>query len=288
MIGRGCRDWGRWGSRILFSVGLYLLAGVGLLAGRRFRWELIVIYVVALLVSFGPLVTIGDAVVGNVTFPAYKWLDVARVLRVPARAFSFSVLALVLAAAVGLERIGAWRPLLPMGRRLAVFGLITLAVLLENVPVPLKSFAGKQLATPEPVVLEFFDGKRDNVLLDLPSRPGGALFRDSQDLFEWNRELIYMNRQTYHRQNILNGVHGYFPRTRLEVQRLVDALPAREGFAGLREFGVDYIVYHRNLELKWEKGLYDRLVRSGELVPAASSPDVTIFGWASRTEEGAE
>jgi len=158
----------------------------------------------------------------------------------------------------------------------------------ENVPVPLKSFAGRQFATPAPVVREFFDGQRGKVLLNLPSRPGGALFRDSQDLFEWNRELIYMNRQTYHRQNIVNGVHGYFPRTRLELQRLVDALPAPEAFAGLREFGVDYIVYHRNLELPWEAGLYDRLVRSGELVAAAASSDVTIFGWASRAEGGAE
>jgi hypothetical protein len=88
-----------------------------------------------------------------------------------------------------------------------------------------------------------------------------------------------MNRQTYHRQNVVNGVHGYFPRSRLRTQRLVDALPAPEAFAGLRTLGVDYVVYHHSLELPWERGLYEKLAGSGELVVRASTPEVTIFAW---------
>src|SRR5207244_1625853 len=157
---------------------------------------------------------------------AYRWLDLAAVLRVPSRAFALSVLAVVLAAAIGMARLRASSALQARPRRRLVFAVLTAAVLLENVPVPLKTFAGARLATPERLVLDFFGGQRGYVLLDLPSRPGGALYQDSQDLFEWNREIIYMNRQTYHRQNVVNGVHGYFPRTRLDAQRLVDALPA--------------------------------------------------------------
>ena len=112
-----------------------------------------------------------------------------------------------------------------------------------------------------------------------PAITSRALYRDSEDLFEWNREIIYMNRQTYHRQNVVNGVHGYFPRTRLEAQRLVDALPAPDAFAGLRALGVDYVVYHHSLELPWERGLYEKLAASGELAVRASSPEVTILGW---------
>ncbi len=244
------------------------------------RGEIAALYLASLLVSFGPFVSVGSALIPNVTYPAYEWLGAAGVLRVPSRAFAFAVLAVVLAAAAGLERLGTLAPLSRPGRRTALFVLLTLAVLAENVPVPLRSFEGRRLATPEPLVREFFEHRRGTVLLDLPSQPGGALYRDSHDLFEWNRELIYMNRQTYHRQSILNGVHGYFPLSRLRAQVLVNRLPEPEAFAGLRAIGVDYIVYHRSLEFTWEAGLYGDLLGASELEVIASDPDVTIFGWA--------
>jgi hypothetical protein len=260
---------------------LYGLAGLGLAAAApRARWELAVLYVSSLLIALGPLIFIGGFMVPNLTYPAYRWLDATGVLRVPCRAFSFSVVAVVIAAAVGLERLAAVPALQAPRRRRAAFAVATVAVLLENVPWPLKSFAGTELARPEPLVLDYFAGRRGHVVLDLPSRPGGALFRDSQDLFEWNRELIYMNRQTYHRQNVVNGVHGYFPRTRLQVQKMIDALPAPEAFSRLRALGVDHLVYHRALELPWERGLYRKLAAAPELVTLASTPEVTIFGWA--------
>ena len=261
------------------------LADTGPAASRR--RELAGLYLAALLVSFGPFVSVGETLIPNVMYPAYKWLGAAGALRVPSRAFSFAVLAVVLAAAAGLERLGALAPLRTRGRRGALFGLLTLAVLAENVPLPLKSFAGRRLATPEPLVREFFADRRGDVLLDLPSQPGGALYRDSHDLFEWNRELIYMNRQTYHRQSIVNGVHGYFPRSRLLAQRLINQLPAGRALAGLREIGVNYIVYHRSLEFPWEAGLYRDLIGAPELVVVASAADVTIFGWAPGPERPA-
>lgn len=263
---------------------LYLLAGAGLLADPRARRELCLLYLIGLVLALGPFVSIGHRLLPGPTLPAYRWLHLAAVLRVPSRAFALSVLAVVLAAAIGMARLGASSALQARPRRRLVFAVLTAAVLLENVPVPLKSFAGARLATPEPLVLDFFGGQRGHVLLDLPSRPGGALYEDSQDLFEWNREILYMNRQTYHRQNVVNGVHGYFPRSRLQTQRLVDALPAPEAFAGLRALGVDYVVYHHSLELPWERGLYEKLAASGELVVMASAPDVTIFGWPASGE----
>jgi hypothetical protein len=260
---------------------LYALAGVGLAASAPgIRRELLLLYLAALVLSLGPLIFVGGHMVPNLTYPAYRWLHAALFFRVPCRAFSFAVLAVALAAALGLERLGAHPRLGTPAKHAALAAVAIAAVLAENVPWPLKSFAGSALARPEPLVGQYFAGKRGHVLLDLPSRPGGALFRDSQDLFEWNRELVYMNRQTYHLQSIVNGVHGYFPRTRLHVQKLIERLPAPEALAGLRALGVDHIVYHRALELPWERGLYRRLAAAPELVALASAPDVTIFGWA--------
>jgi len=254
---------------------LYALAAVGLWRSER-RLELAVLYVVALVLSFGPVVWLGSVMLPNLTLPLYEW-GVALPLRVPSRAFSFALLALVILAAVGLERVASRPALSSGGRRALLLCAVTIAVLAENVPVPVKSFAGKTLATPEPVVSRYFAGKHGAVLLDLPSRPGGALFRDSTDLFEWNREILYMNHQTYHRQSTVNGVHGYFPRSRLRVQHLIDSLPSPAGFEGLRALGVQFVVYHHRLELPWEAELYRRIVGSPFLVEEASTPDATIF-----------
>ena len=270
------------------GIVLYLLAAVGLAGARGARRELLVLYLGALIVSFGPMIFAGPWMWPNLTYPAYRWLDAAGALRVPCRAFSFSVLAVALAAALGLERVAATDFLRSPRRRGLACALAAVVVLLENVPWPLKAFAAADLARPEPLVSRYFADKRGHVLLDLPSRPGGALYRDGDDLFEWNRELIYMNRQTYHRQHVVNGVHGYFPRTRVEAQRLIDALPAAEAFAGLRALGVDHIVYHRALELPWERGLYRKLAGSGALVALAVSPEVTIFGWSAGAGGGTQ
>jgi hypothetical protein len=258
---------------------LYALAGFGMMRAPR-RVELLVLYGGALVVAFGPLIWWGDVMLPNAMLPLYRW-GVASTLRVPARAFSLAVLALVLLASIGLERLGSGRE---RWKRRLLYGLVTAAVLAENVPFPIKSFAGRNLATPEPLVREFFAGKRGFVVLDLPSRPGGALFRDSSDLFEWNREILYMNRQTYHLQSTLNGVHGYFPRSRLSVQRLIDDLPRPEALEGLRSLGVQFILYHRALELPWEAGLYHELSRSPGLEAVGSSPEVTIFRFADEAE----
>jgi hypothetical protein len=256
---------------------LYALAAAGVAATRR--WELAALYAFSLLVSFGPYVEIGGALIPGAAWPLYQWLDAPGLLRVPSRAFSFALLAVVVAAGAGLERLGSLPVLRGGTRRLALFAIVGAAVLVENVPVPLKSFPGASLARPEPLVRDYFAGKKGSVLLDLPSRPGGALYGDSGGLFEWNRELIYMNRQTYHHQNIVNGVHGYFPASRLRLQEIVNALPSPEALAGLREAGIDHIVYHHALELPWEAGLDEALAAAPQLDVAASSADVTIFEW---------
>ncbi len=256
---------------------LYGLAVFGVLSARRHRWELVSIFFGGLILALGPMIEVGDRLYPNVTLPAYQWVDLARVLRVPSRAFSFSVLAVVLAAAIGLETLLGRRFLRSASRRWAVLILACGSILVENVPMPLASFAGTQIATPEPAVSAFFADETGRVLLDLPSRIGGGLRGDSQDLFEWNRELVYMNRQTYHRQNIVNGVHGYFPRTRIETQRIIDRLPAETALTELGELGVEFIVYHRALELPWEQGQYEALARSPHLEPVVADQDVTIF-----------
>ena len=263
---------------------LYVLAAMGLVTSP-YRRELGLLYVVALVVSFGPMISIGNTTLPNALLPFYRWFEAAGVLRVPCRAFSFSVLAVVLMAATGLEWLGTRRVFKTQVARTALFLLVCATILIENIPVPLKSFSGSQLATPLPQVSRYFADQTGHAVLNLPSRIGGSLFHDSYDLFEWNRELIYMNHQTYHRQNVVNGVHGYFPRTRLEIQRTIDKLPTPQSFSELQQWGIEYIIYHHRLELPWEAGLYERIVSSGQLAEVSSSADVTILTWSPQSTE---
>ena len=69
------------------------------------------------------------------------------------------------------------------------------------------------------------------------------------------------------------------------MQELIDELPAPQALAGLRRLGVSFIVYHRTLELPWEKGSYEKLVENPELDVVAASSEVTIFRWASAAQE---
>ena len=55
-------------------------------------------------------------------------------------------------------------------------------ILVENVPIPRKSFAARSFLLPDPLVVTTLTGEAPSGLLHLPSKPGGALFRDSGDL----------------------------------------------------------------------------------------------------------
>jgi hypothetical protein len=260
------------------GLGLYALALYGaVVAPLRRRWELVALFVLGFTISLGPVILVGETLFGTAMLPLYMNLDLAGLLRVPCRAFALSTLAVVLLAAEGLAadlQRSRWRN---SGTRRAAIGAVAAVLLLENVPFPLPSFEGRAFAEPPAILSEFLEHVDDAVVLNLPSRTGGALRGDSKDLFEWNRELIYMNHQTYHRRDVLNGVHGYFPVTRLEVQRAVDALPSEEAFAALRGFDLGYLVYHHDLELPWEKELFERLNSSPQLIAVDSDEGTSIF-----------
>jgi hypothetical protein len=88
--------------------------------------------------------------------------------------------------------------------------------------------------------------KKNTVILDLPSYNITNLIPPRDPFTPLVREIIYMLWQTHHKQNILNGVGGYFSKERLELQRDIELLPEPDLF---RKHQIDYIVYHKNMEL---------------------------------------
>jgi hypothetical protein len=150
-------------------------------------------------------------------------------------------------------------------------------VLLENVPFPMRSFEGARFVRPPEDYLRFLSARRDAVVLNLPSGIGYGLAGSADDLYVFNRELIYMNWQTYHRQSIVNGVNGYIPLSRIELQRLIMALPADEAIAGLGELGVQFLVVNKEMFLPGELPLTHALRASKKLVSVLDSETIAVF-----------
>jgi len=266
--------------RAHIGLGLYALAIAGLIGcwragaraiapgagpGRSTAIELGLVGTLGLVLALGPVVMLWGRAHPTLLFPLYDLSPVVRLFRIPVRAFALTVASVSIASGYGwlcllrqLERVP--RPRL---RPLAWLAIALLVIGLENIPFPLPAYAAAPYTPPSPDYVDFLgdlarhDPARETapaeermpVILDLPSAIGygGALVGD---LFPQNRELIYMNWQTYHRQNIVNGLNGYLPRSRVEMQKAIGALPDPAALAMLRRLGVRYLALHPDLVLE--------------------------------------
>ena len=160
---------------------------------------------------------------------------------------------------------------------------------------------------------EFVKGKSGSLILDLPSRldmlylnwdyarfnkPANFVWADRSSpflnaadrgttalsylpLYHYNREAIYMNWQTQHHQNIIGGVNGYYPVSRLIYDRWLEDLPDDHAIEWLRQQGVDFIVYHRNMLLPGETDIVPQLAQSPLLREVFSGKQITVFSFVN-------
>jgi len=262
--------------RAFVGIVPYLLALVGLwrpFAGRR---ELLALFVVGFVLALGPLITVAGTTVPMPLYPFYAYVPGFHVFRIPSRAFALALLALAVGAARGFERI-AERYGLRRERTLAAALLVAAAVVVENVPFPMRSFEAAAFVHPPEDYRSFFAAQAGVVVLNLPSGIGYGLAGSADDLYVFNRELIYLNWQTYHRQSIVNGVNGYIPRPRVAVQKLISRLPSEEAIAGLARMGVDYVAFNKTLVLPGEADLLPGLKRARSLESVLESPTTSVF-----------
>ncbi|MCK5580445.1 MAG: hypothetical protein KAJ18_04150 [Candidatus Omnitrophica bacterium] len=237
-------------TRICANLGIFIcvLSVLGFFARFQGRNELLVIGILGVCLALGPGVVVADKIFPGPMIILYKYVPLSGFLRVPTRAFFLTLLCMSIYAGNGLiyimrkARIEALRP------RVLFTCIAALLFFVENIPVPLPSFGAKAYAYPQKEYAVFLGKKDIDVILNLPSNPGIGLAGDYKDLHSWARECIYMNWQTYHKKNILNGLNGYFPRSRLEVQKLIQQLPGRDAVEALKnKYDLDCIIFHKNL-----------------------------------------
>ena len=208
----------------------------------------------------------------------YKPLPVLKFLRVAVRAYFIFLFAVSVSAALSLERIcgKVKKP------HLVVAAFFVLGFF-ENTPVPLKGFNAK-ITEKVPEIYETV--KRQNIkrplILELPAEMNiefpeekmknfGSprdfvtkkeqnqqlevnnigMFVDSwDDIFQYNREIIYTNWQNRHKIDSINGVNGYFPTSRMIFQYHINRLPDAESLMFLKKAGVHFIIWHEFMKIK--------------------------------------
>jgi hypothetical protein len=207
----------------------------------------------------------------------YEYVPGFHLFRIPGRAFTLAILAVVIFAARGMERLlDRFGP----GSRQAPYAaalLIGALVVVENVPFPMRSFEAAAYAKPPGDYLDFFRARPQTVLLNLPSGIGYGLAGSADDLYVFNREIIYMNWQTYHGRDIVNGVNGYIPHARIDAQKLIAGLPAEAAIAGLARLGVDFIAFNKGVVLRGEAEMLHGLERTASLERVFDSESTAVF-----------
>jgi len=233
------------------------------------------------------------------TFSSYPYkilssnIEFFEIIRLPYRAYFISNLAVAVIAVVGISEI--LKKINKKQQFILIF-LIAIIHIAENIPYPFPlsdyEFIKNEISINYGIKLQSgFDAKNiapstqlikavktntneESVLLCLPSN---RIFGEEHGMFCYNRELIYMNHQSYFNRNMFNGVHGYFPNSRIEIQNKIDKLPTQVGFLKLSESGLTHIIYYKNMIIDSKDDIIEELKQAELLNLVEETKDYIIF-----------
>ncbi len=240
--------------------GVWMLAFVSLGRKAFSKADLVCLAIVGAAFSFAVKTVHVGSNIYELPFYYTSQDSILDFFRVPSRFFWITSMAVSVMAAAGLQQIGH-KLKSPPAAKILVLAAITLHFF-ENTPFPLRAYPFEPFGKIPPVYKEFFEDKSRQVIIDLPSTDIAIVPFQDDDLFGFNRDVIYMNWQLEHKQHILNGVNSYIPTFRALFEKLVDETfyeGRTETFEQLRKYGVTHIVFHKNLVLEKDIGLENRV-----------------------------
>lgn len=288
---------------------LVVLAIISLFKLNRIKVQFVIIALIGIILAFGAAIRIGDkeflTPIGHLDliFPFFQFL------RVSMRAYFLVTLSLSILAAFSLEHIYKIFKTRIGAKAILIVPLFIIIHFFENTPFPLKSFPVKDFIEIPEDYYAFTKGLMNEVILDLPTyfkkdymNWDESLFNDPnkfikkengqpkliiqgqnyygddfQPLLYYNRNLVYMNWQTHHRLNIISGIHGYLPTTRMIFQYYIDKIPDPHALAWLKKQKVTLIAFHKNMVLKDEEKILSGLENSSLLKKVEEGKTTTFF-----------
>jgi hypothetical protein len=235
------------------GVTLYICSFFGIfVSGKRLRIFSFFLIFSGLFLSFGPLIKVSNVVFPNFLYPLYQNIELMSYVRIPSRFFLLYQLGLFLFAGKFFEFLLIKKGKLDLPKIIVPF--LFFFIVLENIPFSFLKF--KNFMNPPKSYGEFFKDKKDSIVLNLPSNLGLYFFGENENFFSYSRESIYMNWQTYLENNIVNGTHGYIPKTRLNLQTMINKIHQEKEVDRLKKnFNVNYIVFFKKMILSESESL---------------------------------
>lgn len=314
------QNWGFVRHRNFIGLLLPALALFGCMRWNSRRALFIAIAVAGIVFAVGPNLMIHPQAKyqpPTILYPFYTWIPILSYLRVTNRAYFLVLLSLSVCAGLSIERITTS---LFDRKRAAIACSVAVLVFLvhgiENIPVPFKAWnVAKWIDIPADYLSFARKTGTNEVFLDLPTsftmhfqddrswrsadpsrlvnrRPGEprlsitelSMFTHSwDDLFQYNREIIYMHWQTQHRRSSVNGLNGYFPTPRVVYQYWIQRLPSAEAIGRLEQYGVTTLIYHKGMEIPEDSLTLRQLETSPQLVEVFDGPTIAAFRFRQGT-----
>lgn len=256
-----------------FLLFLTIIAGV-FAPGRP--WRYLAIGIFGVLLSMGTEIKLAGGSFASPVKWLYEYFPFFEFIRVPLRALLLSLAVLNVFAAMGIASLFR-RSNITLPVQLVIVGLFCSIHFVENVPQPLPSWEGRKYSELDPAYIEFAKENPSAIVLDLPSNIGLETLDSDENLYAYNREIIYMYYQSKHGLNIVNGVNGYQPQSRLDIDPFVRAFPDRSALARIESIGVTHVVFHKRLTLPEDKWLRSQLDRSNRLRLLRETDRVAIW-----------
>lgn len=245
----GITSWTESRKRAFIGLLVPLLALIGIFRRNKHCTTWIIAATLGLLLCLGIDLGIGwEKRVVSVTHLMINFFPDVQFVRMPLRAFLIFLFSLSIIAAVGFDVciVGLQKLKRKSIVSLVLFPTIIFGIMiLENVPFPMAKYPLKKYVQIPTGYAKFFKNKKNSIVLDLPTSLWSG--NTSDLVFDYSREVIYMIWQTYHKQNSVVGVNGYYPQQRVDLQEKVLKLPAESSFKYLKNLNVEYVAFHKQM-----------------------------------------
>lgn len=257
-----------------FSVLLLSILGF-LRFKRKTKLELGAFAILGVFLCLGPFIYINGHSYRAPLFWFYEYIPFFDFFRVPSRAFLLCVFSFSIFSAKGAFELSLY--LKSKKIKIISFLVICSLLMIENIPYPFSRY--KYFPPIDKKIMQHLKGKKNKTILYLPSSLGLYIFNDSNDVFAYARDYIYMNWKTFHNQNIINGMSAYLPSHRIKVQTLINSLPKKEAVKDLmNRYHLNYIIYVKNfIDKDFEKDILNGLKENSNLKLIETSKDVSLF-----------
>jgi hypothetical protein len=217
-----------------FVFVFFLIISLVYLPIKTFRWWILLGFA-CFITALGPIIQWSGGEIKSIIYPLFYNTELYQFMRIPARIYSITIIVAIVIISLFLAYIDQKKSIL--------FSLILIiSFFFENVPEKFHLFSAEMIKPPKEM-LDFFKSckvKSDVVVAITPSSIFTGKPYNDYGISEFSREYIYAYWQTHIKVNMVNGMCGFCPDSRIKFNELLK----KNGLSGfLQENEITHIVF---------------------------------------------